>query len=225
MKKPPKTSLKVPATKPTRGRPKDAVKCEDIIRAASGCFFKDGYELTSMDAVARKADVSKITIYSHFANKEELFKAVIQERCDKRAMPESFMALQSKSIGFALTQIATSMMELFYSPETIRMQRLMQAEATRHPKVVQIFYEAGPKRVREAFGVLLKTWNDEGRLTTPDIPRATDQFFSLLKGERLSKTLFHMMPQPEPAEVKKHVDATVAFYLTAYKPKSAKDLP
>src|ERR1700685_4220571 len=85
------------------GRPKDAAKRADILRAATALFLKDGYELTSMEAVAKKADVSKLTIYSHFADKAELFRNVIRMRCDKLAAPESFKALMDKPVRPALT--------------------------------------------------------------------------------------------------------------------------
>jgi TetR/AcrR family transcriptional repressor of mexJK operon len=202
------------------GRPKDSAKRDGIVRAASIFFFKDGYELTSMDAVARKANVSKLTIYSHFANKDELFKEVVRQRCDKRAMPESFMAQARKPVERALIHIGTNLVNLLFSPDSIRLQRIMQAEAMHHPKVVHIFYDAGPKRVRAAFGNLLQEWNRQGQLAVPDIVRATEQFFSLLKGEMMMKTLMLLAPPPGAQEVRKHVRATVAFFLAAYRPKA-----
>ncbi len=190
-----KTTVKT-AQMAAPGRPKDSAKRDDIVRSASALFFKDGYELTSMDAVAKKANVSKLTIYSHFADKYELFKEVVRQRCDKRAMPGSFMALAQKPVKSALLHIGANMVNLLYSPDSIRLQRIMQAEAAHHPKVVQIFFAAGPKRVRDAFSDLLHEWNRQGQLAVPDVPVATAQFFSLLKGEMLMKTLLLLTPPP-----------------------------
>lgn len=209
---PPKRSL--------RGRPKDVSKREDIVRAAASLFFKDGYELTSMEAIARKADVSKLTIYSHFTNKDELFREVVRQRCDRRAL--SFMEMADIPVEKALMQIAAELARLLFSADSIRLQRLIQAEAVHHPKVVQIFYDAGPKRVREAFGDLLKAWHRKGWLAVPDIPRSTEQFFSLLKGEKLMKTLMTITRIPHNTEIRKHVQATVALFLAGHKPKHSK---
>ena len=74
------------------GRPKDSAKREDIVVAATRLFMEKGYELTSMEAVAGEANVSKLTIYSHFADKNQLFRAIIQYRCEKIGMPDSFLA-------------------------------------------------------------------------------------------------------------------------------------
>jgi TetR/AcrR family transcriptional regulator, mexJK operon transcriptional repressor len=204
------------------GRPKDGVKRESIVRAASTLFFKDGYVLTSMEAVAKKAGVSKLTIYSHFSDKSELFKEVVCQRCDKRAMPDSFMAQAEAPAARTLMHIATHLTQLLFSADSIRLHRIMQAEALHHPEVVQIFYDAGPKRVRVAFGNLLREWNRQGQVVIPDVACATEQFFSLLKGEVMMKTLMMLAPPLTGRKAKNHVRATVNFFLAAYRPKSPK---
>jgi TetR/AcrR family transcriptional repressor of mexJK operon len=215
----------IKANRSSVGRPKDAAKRDGIIRAAASLFFRDGYELTSLDAVAKKADVSKLTIYSHFANKDELFKHVVRDRCDKRAMPQSFMTLAGEPVDKALTTIASNMMDLLFSPDSIRLHRIMQSEAMHHPKTVQTFYEAGPKRVRAAFADLLREWCKHKQLDIPDAVRATEQFFSLLKGEMMMRTLMLQAPPPNANEAKKHVQATVDFFLAAYRFKSTTGVP
>jgi AcrR family transcriptional regulator len=45
--------------------------------AATALFLSRGYEGTSMDDVAALAEVSKPTVYKHFADKERLFYAIV----------------------------------------------------------------------------------------------------------------------------------------------------
>lgn len=209
-----------PPRRPAPGRPKDQAKRESIVRAATALFIKDGYELTSMEAVAKRADVSKLTIYSHFANKDELFKQVIRRRCDEKAMPECFMSKADMPAERALMDIASRFLPLIYSPDAVRLNRIMQAEAARHPKVIQIFYEAGPNRVRAAFSELLQAWVKQKKLVISDIPKATEQFFSLLKGEMLMKHILLRTPHPSAEEMDKHIKATVALFLASYAPRA-----
>ncbi len=204
------------------GRPKDASKKAGIIRAASSLFMKDGFELTSMEAVAKKADVSKLTIYSHFANKEELFKAIIHQRCDQQAMPECFMALAHLPVEKALIDLGHRLTSLIFSPDSLRLQRVMQAEATRHPQIIKIFFEAGPKRVRVAFGELLAEWVRQGKLRVDDIPVATEQYFSLIKGEMHQKALMLLAPKPTARELNKHIRAAVTLFLSGYQVKAGR---
>lgn len=58
-------------------------KKEQIIEEARTLFTKYGYKKVSMDEVAKKANVSKKTIYSYFKDKEDLFKYFIQEELDE----------------------------------------------------------------------------------------------------------------------------------------------
>jgi AcrR family transcriptional regulator len=49
------------------------IKRKDIIDAAEKIFFANGYENSSMDAVAKKAEFSKRTIYVYFNSKEQIY--------------------------------------------------------------------------------------------------------------------------------------------------------
>ncbi|OBR62313.1 TetR family transcriptional regulator [Paenibacillus oryzae] len=50
-----------------------------IVEAAAKSFSMFGYKATTMDGVARIASVGKGTIYTFFANKEELFQVIMKE--------------------------------------------------------------------------------------------------------------------------------------------------
>ncbi len=207
------------------GRPKDAAKKAAIVRAATALFMKHGFEMTSMEAVAKKADVSKLTIYSHFADKQELFKAVIRQRCDQQAMPECFMALAGQSAREGLLQLGKRLASLILSPDSLRLHRIMQMEAARYPQIVAIFYEAGPRRVRQAFGELLEEWNRQGKLSVRNVPQATEQFFSLIKGELHLKAMMLLAPDLSAEAVDAHIEAAVNLFLAGYQPKTKADAP
>jgi TetR/AcrR family transcriptional repressor of mexJK operon len=201
------------------GRPKDTTKCEEIVAAATELFMQNGYELTSMEAVAREAGVSKLTIYSHFADKKELFRAIIQQRCDRLGLPESFIAEAQLPVEQSLFEIATYASGVMFRPDSIRLMRIVQAEAGRHPEMVQVYYEVGPRRLKTAFADLLRDFDRQGQLSIADPVRATEQFFSLLKGEKLMRMLMLLAPAPDSEELAAHVRATVNFFLAAYRPQ------
>ena len=60
------------------GRPKSEEKRTSIRESAARLFLDEGFERTSMDSIANAAGVSKQTVYSHFENKDELFKSCIE---------------------------------------------------------------------------------------------------------------------------------------------------
>jgi AcrR family transcriptional regulator len=63
---------------PRWNRRKDA-RPDEIVSAALELFVERGYAATRLDDVAARDGVSKGTLYLYFANKEELFKAVVRE--------------------------------------------------------------------------------------------------------------------------------------------------
>jgi AcrR family transcriptional regulator len=69
----------VPADPETARPPRYPAKRAAIARAALELFVREGYERASVDAIAAEAGVSKRTVYNHFADKEQLFLAVVGE--------------------------------------------------------------------------------------------------------------------------------------------------
>ena len=67
-----KTSKKTP-----RWERRAQARPEEIVAAALELFVERGYAHTRLEEVARRAGVSKGTLYLYFANKEKLFEAVI----------------------------------------------------------------------------------------------------------------------------------------------------
>ncbi len=52
---------------------------EAILAAGLRCFGREGYRRTALDRVAREAGISRAALYLHFANKEELFRALVDD--------------------------------------------------------------------------------------------------------------------------------------------------
>lgn len=64
--------------------PRDAsVNHQRLIDAASALFFRDGINATGIAAVAEFAGVSKMTLYAHFASKDELIVAFLDKRNER----------------------------------------------------------------------------------------------------------------------------------------------
>jgi TetR/AcrR family transcriptional regulator len=53
------------------------IRRDDIITAAEQLFFDKGFHGTTLDEIAEKADFTKMTLYSYFENKEEIFFHVV----------------------------------------------------------------------------------------------------------------------------------------------------
>jgi TetR/AcrR family transcriptional repressor of mexJK operon len=198
------------------GRPKDLEKRAAILDAAKRLFPLAGFEGTSMDAIAAEAGVSKLTVYSHFTDKETLFFAAIRARCEEQ-MPATLFELDEKGpVRGQLEEIARAFFALVTAPESIALHRLLTSGTGMSDKLVQMFWEAGPQRVQCGFQQFLRHEVEAGQLEISDIPRASSQFFALLKGELHARLLCGCSGPFTDQDSDAHIRATVEFFLRAY---------
>lgn len=197
------------------GRPKDLGKGAAILQAAKRMFTAHGFDGVSMDQIAAAAGVSKLTVYSHFGDKEALFVAAVRAKCEEQMPPELFLAEQQGPLRPQLTGIARAFFALVTSDEALSMHRMMLTRSS-DERVRQMFWQAGPQRVQDAFAEFLQARVASGELVVPDIRRAASQFFCLLKGELHMRMASGLCGRPGKAEVDAHIAATVDLFLRAY---------
>jgi len=201
------------------GRPKDLEKRAAILQAAKRLFTTQGFDGTSMDAIANAAGVSKLTVYSHYQDKERLFIAAVECVCQEQMPSEIFMADLKGPIRKQLLTIARAFFSLITSEEALAVHRTIVANAQQSPKLAQLFWEAGPKRTQEAFESFLRDEVKGGKLEIGDLHRAATQFFCLLKGECHARMEFGCGEPLTQREIDDHVNATVDMFLRAYAPR------
>ena len=200
------------------GRPKDLAKRQSILDAAKTLFLTKGYANTSMDAVAGLAGVSKLTVYSHFTDKETLFSSAIMSKCTEQ-LPVLFFELPAgKPIETVLLNIARGFQVLINSEESLNLHRLMVALGSQDPKLSQIFLEAGPERVVHEMEGLLRKMDQSGALQIDNPHYAAEHFFCMLKGAPNFRLLFAGGEPPGPEESEAHVQEVVAVFMRAYRP-------
>src|SRR6202022_1260982 len=69
--------------------PADSARQEHVLSVALEVFGRYGVRKTSMDEVARSADISRQGLYLYFANKEALFRAAVRQELDTALMEAS----------------------------------------------------------------------------------------------------------------------------------------
>ena len=58
---------------------------ERILRAAIDCFLERGFDATTIDEIAERADVARATVFNHFQRKEAFLSAYFAERRQRLA--------------------------------------------------------------------------------------------------------------------------------------------
>ncbi|OWJ96636.1 TetR family transcriptional regulator [Pseudomonas sp. A46] len=200
------------------GRPKDPAKRKAILEAAKNLFLRNGYDGSSMDAIAAEAGVSKLTVYSHFTDKETLFSAAVKAKCEEQ-LPELLFELPAGAdIESVLLNIGRSFHQLINSRESLELHRVMVALATQDPKLSRMFYEAGPLQILREMTGLLGQAHLAGKLRIEHPQNAADHFFCLIKGGHNFRLLMGCGTALEGDEAERHVKEVVELFVKAYAP-------
>jgi TetR/AcrR family transcriptional repressor of mexJK operon len=167
-----------------------------------------------MDDIAAAAQVSKQTIYTHFANKQELFADLVLGNADR---VESFLAglAVGADVERGLTRLARDYVKFVSQPDVIRLRRLVIAEAARFPDIARAYYERVPARVVGALAALFERLTAEGRLRVKDQTVAAQHFVWLALGVPLDRGMF--LADAGKDDLERIADAAVSVFLAAYR--------
>jgi len=201
------------------GRPKDLGKRAAILQAAKSLFVEQGYAGVSMDGIAALAGVSKLTVYSHFGDKEALFSEAIRAQCQEMMPDDLFEHAPEGPLRQQLIGIGEAFFAMISSDAAIATHRMMLAPGTGDDHVREMFWTAGPMRIQQSLADFLAARVAAGELAVPDLRLAASQFFCLLKGELHPMLMCGLAGTPSTADVRRHVEASVDFFLRAYAPR------
>jgi TetR/AcrR family transcriptional repressor of mexJK operon len=206
--------IHLPATHRS-GRPKDSAKREAIIAAARGLFVSQPFDLVTMEAVAAQAGVSKMTVYSHFHDKETLFETIVTATSDQmiRALstPE-----QNEGLRERLIAVGTGFLDVILGSDICKMSHTLPGALRANRALARRFYAAGPGRVRSALAEMIAAAAERGELSVDDADNAADDLVSLWEGSMPAKIAFGLADLSTPEEIKRRVTRGTEVFLRAY---------
>jgi len=216
--------LPAPKPSPLPGRPKDAEKCAAILRAARAQFFERGFEAVGIEGVAAAAGVARMTVYSHFRDKQTLFAAVVENQATQLSKALEIVAPGGKSsgavtldaLGVDLTNFGVGLLTFFANPETKAFNRLFESEARHHPALAEAFAAAGPHAVISRLAQRLKGAMNLGLIERADPLRAACQLIGLLRSFEMIAAAGKKAPPSDKRALRRHVDDCVARFTRAY---------
>ncbi|MBI2498137.1 MAG: TetR/AcrR family transcriptional regulator [Opitutae bacterium] len=145
-----------------------------IVRQARAHFFAHGYCQCTMDELAAELGMSKKTLYVHFASKEALMRAVIDDLGREiRAAADALFADRRLNFAQKLRGFAEGMVERLgrLNPRTMRdLQRFA-------PELHQRLAEMREKNIPYVFGRFIEQGQRTGMVRTDLDPAFAVQFF------------------------------------------------
>jgi AcrR family transcriptional regulator len=134
-----------PAKRRRGGRP-SADQAGDVDRrildAATDLFLRLGYDATSCDQVVVLAAAGKASLYARYANKDELFAAVVRRMVDHTLAPSGVVPWHL-SVQDRLRAVGHSLLEHALTPEAVALMRVVVTTAHRMPDLARLVDRMG----------------------------------------------------------------------------------
>lgn len=156
------------ATKRRWSRRKEA-RPEEITAAALDLFVERGFANTRLEDVAARAGISKGTLYLYFANKEELFKAVLREALIARMTEFKDIIETYEGSTFDLVRmLVLGWWDRIGSRPISGIPKLILAEARNFPEIARFYLDEVVQPGRAMLAAVLRRGMDRGEFRQLD---------------------------------------------------------
>ena len=195
----------------------DPAKRAQILEGAAQAFLEKGFDAASMEDVRRAAGVSKGTIYVYFADKAELFEALVADKRDRMFAGVVALLDAPAPLPETLTRFGEALCRALCSEDVIRAQRIVIGAVARMPQMGERFYRVGPSRLHDRLAARFEREVAAGRLAVPDPHLAAVQFIELVSAGLWRRRLFCGEHAPlDDADVARTVAAAVELMMRAW---------
>ena len=188
-----------------------------IIAAAKNLFASQPFELVTMEAVAAQAAVSKMTVYSHFHDKETLFETIVSTTAD-----QMIGALSAPDMRQRPAPAADRVGPCIPGRDPGIGHLHDGAHAAGHACAATAPWPSGstrpaPAGSASALAAIIAAAAERGELTVDDPDRAADDLVSLWEGSMPAKIAFGLAEPISPPEIRRRAHRGTEVFLRAYR--------
>jgi TetR/AcrR family transcriptional regulator, mexJK operon transcriptional repressor len=194
----------------------DVLKSEHILDAAAEVFSERGLD-APVEEIARRASVSKQTVYNHFGSKEDLLRALFDRRRELLMEPlgESH---SDEPLEDRLTAYLIRIIEAYLTPGYLGVMRSAIAATPTRPEIGAMVYESGPQLGRVKLAAFLAREAAAGRIDVDDAEQAAEFLVGMIAGGLMQRVLLNAPIDRRPEHVAAKARACARRFLRAYAP-------
>jgi len=191
----------------------DLAKTEAILDAASEVLAERGLA-APIEEIARRAGVSKQTIYNRYGCKTELVRALVERRVDSITAPLRSPGAEEHPEE-TLTAYARSLLRVIESGG-YSLMRLSIHSAGELPELAREVYANGPLRSRGQLAEFLELETRAGRMKVEDPMQAAEFFGGMVMANRQIQALLRLPTGLTAGEIDRLAAEAARVFMRAY---------
>ncbi|MFG1947511.1 TetR/AcrR family transcriptional regulator [Nonomuraea sp. NPDC048826] len=189
-----------------RGRPRDPETDTAILTAALELFVERGVEGTSMEQVAKRAGVGKLTVYRRWSSKEDLLAQAIEHwvRAEVTPSAEDVYALRPRDL---VERVLPTAAEMSAGADYRALIARVMGSAVSHPQLMKVYWEQYVVPRRELAAAMLRRAQQDGAV-------AADADLDVLIDMMAGAVMYRVL-QPDPPDAEEMLRYLTAVYRQA----------
>jgi AcrR family transcriptional regulator len=128
---------------------------EEILEAAKACFAREGFHAASMRDIYRECGLSPGAVYNHFASKEEIVRALGQERLREAQAQREALELVEDPVE-ALRLLAAGTREQLVREEDLLLDLQLAGEALRNESIAEVSRQTFDATLETVVGLIAR---------------------------------------------------------------------
>jgi AcrR family transcriptional regulator len=185
---------------------------EELLDAALDLFLEHGFELTTIEMIAARINMTKRTVYARYADKASLFHAAVQRAIERQIVPQDVLAgFDQGDLAATLESVARLRIGQVMTPNGLRLQRIINTESYRFPGIFTDNFEQSAKPVLDFVAGVLDRAIAAGQIAPTDSGFAASAFMSMVVGGQVRAIVSGRVPTR--AELDRKVNFTVRLLL------------
>jgi TetR/AcrR family transcriptional repressor of mexJK operon len=190
----------------------------ELLDAALDLFLEHGFELTTIEMIAARINMTKRTVYARYPDKASLFGAAVQRAIERQIVPQNVLEdFDEGDLAETLASIARLRIGQVMTPNGLRLQRIINTESYRFPEIFTANLEQSARPVIDFVAGLLDRAITTGQISPTDSRLAASAFMSMVVGGQVRAIVSGRLPTE--AEMDLRVDFTVRLLLDGLRPR------
>ncbi len=197
-----------------------------ILDAGWALFLERGVEATPIEAIAAKAGVSKVTLYTHYPDKAALFRAAVEREMERIEAAQQHHPRDGRTAAIAdqLCSFGLGIMTFLTSKPATDFYSVIAGELRHHADLARAFYDLGPGRTRKNLAALIAAATARGELSAVDPEHAAEELFGMWQGFTNFQLSLAVDIDAIRHGIPERVERAVALFLRLYaKPTARKE--